>query len=394
MTSQFDSVAAVYEPGVTPWVLNPFLEKVTGIAPCLIYVFNHETQSNEYSNRNIGETLGYSPEEICDMGSALMPMLLHSDDVGAVLEHFDKIKQLDDGDIAVVEYRMKHRNGHWVWLLSQDTVFQRNDGLEVISHIGSATDITRQKHAMSVAEQAREKSIAINDELRAFAYAMSHDMKAPSNTLGLLLSELKGSEGTPLHEGQAALLDMAMSTVSRMGLMIEDILAYTAVIGQDVVFETVDLAKTVEDVLAFLSADISDADATVRVGDLQSVVASKLQLSILLQNLIQNALKFRSKSVPTVVTVETADDDVQNAVTLTVRDNGIGIPADQHRRIFQPFGRLHNAAKYAGTGLGLPICRRIASNHGSSINLVSEVGQGAAFSIRLRCASKKGEGTN
>ncbi|PUB10841.1 sensor histidine kinase [Yoonia sediminilitoris] len=386
MAALQDTFASVADSELSSWDLRPFLEKVTGIAPCLIYVFNQQTQSNEYSNRSIATMLGYSAQEVVEMGASLLRNLLHPDDIGAVLQHFEDIRKLTDGDVLNAEYRVKHKAGHWVWLMSQDAVFQRNAAGAVSHHIGAAVDITAQKNAEAAVVEANEKSNAVNDELRAFAYAMSHDMKAPSNTLSLLLAELKHDGVGNFDEGQIALLDLARSTVSRMGLMIEDILAYTMVIGQEPVSETVDLCEILTEVLSFLRAEIQKSGATIEVQAAHPVKASRVQISILLQNLIQNALKFREEGTPPIITVEAIHNQVENRVDVTVRDNGIGIPPEKHALIFKPFGRLHNSAKYAGTGLGLSICRRIAANQGSKIAIVSVVGQGTAFTFNLPSA--------
>lgn len=136
----------------------PFLEKVLGIVPGIIYIFNQETQSNEYSNRSLGELLGYEVSEIQDMGEDILPRLCFPDDLPRIAEHFLEIQNMQDGEIKAVEYRMQHKQGNWVWLQSYDTVFQRDDDGVVIKHIGVATDITVQKHAEEIALASQEKA--------------------------------------------------------------------------------------------------------------------------------------------------------------------------------------------------------------------------------------------
>jgi PAS domain S-box-containing protein len=134
------------------WEATELLSKVTAVVPGIIYVFNQKTQSNEYSNRSLGDILGYTGAEIAEMGDALFPDLCHPEDLPIVGAHFEVILGLADGAQHSVEYRMRHKHGHWVWLRSIDTVYARDEAGAVISHIGVATDITFQKRSAAEIE--------------------------------------------------------------------------------------------------------------------------------------------------------------------------------------------------------------------------------------------------
>ncbi len=153
------------------WDAAPFLEKVVGIVPNVIYVFNQKTQSNEYANRSLGDLLGYSAAEIQKMGDALMPSLCHPEDLGRVGEHFGAIQRIADDEVLTVEYRMRHKGGHWVWLLSYDALFERDEDGSVLRHIGVATDITDQK-------QAAAELGAVNHEMETIFNAASSGIVA------------------------------------------------------------------------------------------------------------------------------------------------------------------------------------------------------------------------
>lgn len=155
----------------TDWDTAPALKQVLGVVPGIIYVFNQETQSNDYANRSLGEVLGYSVEDIQAMGDAFLPSLTHPDDLPKIGAHFAAIKDLKDNSILTVDYRIKHKDGHWVWLLSRDTVFERASDGSVISHIGSATDITAQ---MTLDEEIR----LVRDELETVLNAASSGIVA------------------------------------------------------------------------------------------------------------------------------------------------------------------------------------------------------------------------
>jgi len=119
------------------------LEKVMRVMPGIIYIFNLETMSNEYTNKEMGKMLGYSTEEIRRMNENIMSEIAHPEDFLIITEHLEKtIKPMKDGEVRRIKYRMKHRNGTYRWLLSLDTVFERNKQNEVIKHLGFAFDIT------------------------------------------------------------------------------------------------------------------------------------------------------------------------------------------------------------------------------------------------------------
>ncbi|MEM6304250.1 MAG: ATP-binding protein [Pseudomonadota bacterium] len=134
-----------------------FAQKVLRLVPGMIYVFNQHTQSNEYANRSMTDILGYQSDETRAMGDRLIPGLCHPDDLPGVLGHFEAIKALEDDEVISVEYRMKHKAGHWVWLLSHDTVFDRAEDGSVLRHIGKAFDISDIKAREIDAEELSEE---------------------------------------------------------------------------------------------------------------------------------------------------------------------------------------------------------------------------------------------
>ncbi|MEP1696498.1 MAG: PAS domain-containing protein, partial [Paracoccaceae bacterium] len=237
--------------------------KIVEYAPNLIYVNDQVQHKNAYINRCIGEKLGYSPDVIQRMGADLMPSLIHPDDLPRVFEHFSNIRSLSDGDSAALEYRIKHCQGHWVWLLSHDTVYRRDSSGKVTHHIGAATDISAQKQSEADALAARAKEAVTNQELREFAYAISHDLKAPSNTMRLILTELEEELSCTKDSAAAQLLGLANITVGRMIRLVEDVLHFTSIVGQETKFEKVDLGSVLEEVLLLSKADIQDAKVTV-----------------------------------------------------------------------------------------------------------------------------------
>lgn len=372
------------ETAFPDWKSHSFLDGVLNVAPGLIYVFNQETMSNEYANRNIGEAMGYSADEVREMGADLMPKLCHPDDLGGVMAHFQRIAGLKDGEIADVLYRIRHKDGRWVWMLSNDTVFGRNDQGKVVRHIGMASDITRQKDAEHRARTETRLAAAANDDLRAFVYAVSHELKAPSNTIEMLLSEVLTAHGDDLPDDAKYLLKLAGDSIRRAQNRIEDILNLTRFLGGKPNLCTVALDDVLSKVSIELADQVEDCGGTIVVGPLPQLTACPSQMETLFRNLIENAIRFRRKDIPPRVEVwEDVNPDAEK-ITIVVRDNGIGIPEDARARIFDMFKRLHLPGDYPGNGLGLAVCRRIVSGHDGDIRVETAPKGGTDFRVELK----------
>ncbi len=141
----------------TNWEADAFLAKITKVIPGIVYVFNQKTQSNEYTNTTLADILGYSSAELIELGDALFPTLCHPDDLPRIGEYFASLQHLVDGTTVSIEYRMRHKSGHWVWLLSNDTVFDRDEDGAVHRHIGVATDISQQKTSETAIAATRDE---------------------------------------------------------------------------------------------------------------------------------------------------------------------------------------------------------------------------------------------
>jgi len=145
-------------------------------------------------------------------------------------------------------------------------------------------------------------------------------------------------------------------------------------------FMSLDLAKIASEVVGDLEGRIEMVKGRVEVGALPTIDAEPVQMRQLLQNLIGNALKFRSQSAPKV---HVAVHDRGEACEIAVCDNGIGIEPQYFERIFMVFQRLHNKGEYPGTGIGLAIVKKVVERHGGAVRVESTPGEGSAFSFTL-----------
>ena len=228
--------------------------------------------------------------------------------------------------------------------------------------------------------QAAELSRS-NAELEQFASVASHDLQEPLRKVQTFAVQLTASEHDRLSvEGQDFLRRMT-DAAARMRTLIDDLLMFSRVSTKGRPFVAVDLGEIVAEVLLHLELSIKESGARVTVDALPTVEADPVQMRQLLQNLLGNALKFRHEGVvPDVrVSVELTDHVAQ----LTVKDNGIGFDEQYATRIFGAFERLHGTRDYAGTGIGLALCRKIIERHHGTITANSELGNGATFTVTL-----------
>ena len=216
-----------------------------------------------------------------------------------------------------------------------------------------------------------------NREQAEFTYAISHDLKSPTNTMSMLIDELE--EIGPVGEGGYDIVADMKLTNRRMGQLVVDVLDYSHLIEAEQTLERVELAEIVSNVLKDLAADIAEAKAKICVGVLPSIQGHPTHLRMVFQNLIANAVKFRKPERD--CRVEISGKILGQSTEILVRDNGIGIPEKFHDTIFGLFKQLHTRSDYEGSGLGLTVCRRIVTNHGGTISVKPGIDGGAAFEL-------------
>jgi light-regulated signal transduction histidine kinase (bacteriophytochrome) len=229
-------------------------------------------------------------------------------------------------------------------------------------------------------EQTNLSLLNANREQAEFTYAISHDLKSPSNTMGMLIDYLE--EERALGDGERRILADMRATNQRMRQLVDDVLGYSRIVEGKFEVEEVDLTQVIEAVRQDLAADILLAGAEIECAKIPPIPGQAMQLRMLFQNLISNAIKFRARDRVARIEITTEEDD--STVRVTVADNGIGIPAEHYDRIFGLFQRLHTQSEYEGTGLGLTICRRVMANHGGSITIGPGRDGGAAFTMAFR----------
>ncbi len=239
-----------------------------------------------------------------------------------------------------------------------------------------ANEITGRKKAQEELKKTVTELERSNAELEQFAYVASHDLQEPLRKVSAYTQLLERRYKDKLDADANKFINYAVDAALRMQGLINDLLTYSRVHTRGTPFEPVDCSAVFDYVIANLQAAIEESGAVVTHDTLPTVVADDTQLIQLFQNLIGNAIKFRSDKAPQV---HVSAEKKGKEWLFSVRDNGIGINSRYLDRIFTIFQRLHKRTDYSGTGIGLAICKKVVERHGGRIWVESEPGKGTTF---------------
>ncbi|MFO0660411.1 MAG: PAS domain S-box protein [Polyangiaceae bacterium] len=346
--------------------------------------WNPQTGSYIFSDR-WAEMLGYQRDELVPQVSKIRE-LLNPDDLELVRT---TLRRHMAGETAYFEavHRLKHKDGHWVYVLNRGKVFDYDRHGKVTRFCGTHTDISLQKNA----EQAAVES---NQAKTMFLANMSHELRTPLNAvLGLSDALLSGAYGA-LSEKQERSLRTIHSSGRHLLDLINDVLDISRVEAGKMSIELRELSieQIVAECVALTHDTLVEKDQKLSVeispASLKIKADPKRTKQILL-NLITNASKFCPSGARVEVGAKTSAR-LPGFVEIWVQDNGPGISVENQTRIFEPFVTLDDSYTRAqgGVGLGLPLVRRLAQLHGGTVTLSSELGGGARFVVALPSASK------
>ncbi len=264
----------------------------------------------------------------------------------------------------------------------------------------TAQVIARQKIEEVVTERTKELANANKDlqksnaELAQFAYIASHDLQEPLRKISTFSQMLENSLGNKIDDHSRKYLNKINYSSARMNDLIRDVLNYSELVKENEIFVEVELNKVLENIKTDYDLLIEQKEATIQCTDLPIVEAIPLQMSQLFGNLVGNALKFARKEVAPVITITASklskeelyksslDQDL-DYYKIQITDNGIGFKKEYANQIFNIFQRLHRKSEYAGTGIGLAMCKKIALNHHGDINAAGSNETGAVFNVML-----------
>lgn len=224
-----------------------------------------------------------------------------------------------------------------------------------------------------------------NEDLQSFFHAMTHDIRAPLRAIKSFAHLLQEEESSSMGVQGRQDLERILAAAAQMQEIIDGLIAFARVERGDQQMQSVSLEQQIQLCLQHLQHEIEQSQAQITVhGVLPEVQGNAILLTLVLTNLLSNALKFVAPGTRPVVLIRA--DTAQQSCRLEIEDNGIGIPLKDQQRLFQPFVQLHGAEVYEGVGLGLATVRKAVELMGGRVGIASQPGKGSIFWMELRTA--------
>lgn len=345
-------------------------------------------ETNEYRmSNNAYQLLGFKPHGFFASQENFLKYV-HPDDQQTFREATEKL--VKNVSLAPVTYKVIRKDKKVRYFRTTGRIVINKLGDKVL--IGTNSDVTDEVLASMSLEQQNMDLEASNKELVAFNYAASHDLQEPLRKIQTFVSRLDEKESANLSETGKEFMARINSSVERMRVLIEDLLQYSRTTKTEKVFEETSLNDLLENAKVELAQIIEEKNAKIQSQPLPKLKVIPFQIQQLFINLISNSLKYsKTDKAPdikiTCKKVNASDEDLIPKIIngkfhkITFKDNGIGFEQEYAEKIFVLFNRLHNKNEYAGTGIGLAICKKIVENHRGFIFAVGKPNSGATFTI-------------
>lgn len=278
------------------------------------------------------------------------------------------------GNVWRGEIKNRAKDGTYYWVDTTIVPFLDDSG-SPYQFVAIRTEVTDYKRLEQKMEEQVTELARSNDELEQFAYVVTHDLQEPLRAINSFVQLLKKYCDHQLDERARDLISHAVAGTNRMQMLIDDLLTYAQVNASQALVE-IDCERLLKNVLTDLSVIIGECGAAVTYDKLPVIKGIRFQLIQLFTNLINNALKFRRSQPPQI---HIGVEENPREWIFSVTDNGIGIEEQYLERIFRVFQRLHSRREYAGTGIGLAICKKVVEHHSGKIWVKSAPNVGSSF---------------
>jgi PAS domain S-box-containing protein len=346
-------------------------------APVLLWMAGTDGLCN-FFNRGWLEFRGRTQEEECGTGWAAG---VHPEDFQGCLLTF--MEAFAARRPFRMEYRLRRFDGEYRWILDEGAPRYAPDG-SFAGFIGSCIDITELRELQTrldlrVRERTAELAASVQ-ELEAFCYSVSHDLRAPLRAIDGFCHALLDDYGTIIDERGHDYLRRARAAANRMGELIDGLLKLSR-IGRAALREIdIDLSRTAREVAADLEKAYPERRVRFAIQD-GLIARGDPLLATVLENLLDNAVKFTTRSAEPVI--EFGANRIDGQLVYYVRDNGVGFNMDYSKRLFGTFQRLHSPSDFPGTGVGLASVQRVIHRHGGRVWAEASEGRGATFFFSL-----------
>lgn len=323
----------------------------------------------EYVSNKFCQICKYPADELIGRNIRIINSDYHSEESAR-----EMWRTITEGEIWKGEIRNRAKDGSLFW--TSTTIIPIINSAGTPEHYAAIhTEITECKETKQRMEAKIAELTRSNDELEQFAYVVTHDLQEPLRAINSFTQLLKRHCEKQLDKRTDELIAYVIDGAARMQMLINDLLTY-AQTNPDQVFSEVDCAQQLNYVLTDLSIAIDESNAIISYDKLPKVKGIPFQFTQLFYNLISNAIKFRGQQRPRI---HIGIKEESNEWIFCVSDNGIGMEEQYLERIFQVFQRLHSRREYAGTGIGLAICKKIIDHHKGKIWVKSTPNIGSEF---------------
>ncbi len=280
------------------------------------------------------------------------------------------------GELQSRVVEVERPDGRKVWLNLTEILLLDVDGDIVVDAL--VQDISHLKMGEEQAAERLEELERTNSGLTDFASVAAHELREPLRMVGKYAELLKEDTAGKLGVEAVKSLGFVLDGARRLSALLEDLLSFTRITSGWQTYSACDCNALVDDTLRQYEDEITGSGAEIQRERLPTVLADSTQMAQVFQNLIGNALKFRSKAAPKIrISVLRGESEW----VFSVKDNGVGIEDDDLDSVFTIFRRLH--PEYTGTGIGLAICQRVVERHGGRIWVESSPGKGSTFSFTI-----------
>lgn len=318
-------------------------------------------------NKKFLEKFGWTEEEIIGKTSIELGIL--------DIDESNRVRALiaEKGRLQNDYVKCLTKTGEVVHTVSSIEYMNMNGEQYLVSFFVDITEIVKQQ---VIIEKHAQQLEALNKELEAFSYSVSHDLRAPLRAIDGFISILEEDYGEKIDADARKLLLSVQRNAKKMGTLIDDLLEFARLGKKPIVRSDIDMNQLVSDVLADVRTDAT-SKTTINVGDLHHINGDYALMKQVMVNLISNAIKYSSKKEKPVVDISSRIEG--DRVIIAVADNGAGFDMAFADKLFGVFQRLHNNNEFEGTGVGLATVQRIINKHGGTIHAEAELGKGAKF---------------